>query len=185
MLLGTAKCGLKIERNPRAWIAETWPWNTSKGTKLKQGSLLNHTTKPPNHQLRGSEGMGLFSDPYIIHLNIATCKWWFPFLLVMKKPCFKWLQNGDLLRSPVTEHGRGCERLIAEKAVTRAKCTLPPFSHGESGRDPFPFNRNMVARITSANIERLHVNWEAKAARFMSLRWLVHHLLTGSQAFLG
>ena len=28
------------------------------------------------------------------------CKWWFPFILVLKKPCFNWLQNGDLLRSP-------------------------------------------------------------------------------------
>ena len=27
------------------------------------------------------------SDPYIIHLNIATCKWWFPFILVVS-PCF-------------------------------------------------------------------------------------------------
>ena len=40
--------------------------------------------------------------------NIATCKWWFPFILVVslyfgveKATCFKWLQHGDLLRSPV------------------------------------------------------------------------------------
>ena len=25
-------------------------------------------------------------DPYIIHLNIATCKWWFPFIQRWKKP---------------------------------------------------------------------------------------------------
>ena len=34
--------------------------------------------------------------------HIATCKWFCPLVLVLKKhPCFKWLQNGDLLRSPV------------------------------------------------------------------------------------
>ena len=31
-----------------------------------------------------------FRDPYIIHLNIAL-SWWFPLILVLKKPCFKWL----------------------------------------------------------------------------------------------
>ena len=37
------------------------------------------------------------------HLNIATCKWWFPNLFgVAKATCFKWLQNRDLLRSPAT-----------------------------------------------------------------------------------
>ena len=44
-------------------------------------------------------------DPYIIHLNIATCKWWFPFLLVAKATCFKWWQHGDLLRSPLLVRG--------------------------------------------------------------------------------
>ena len=41
-------------------------------------------------------------DPYIIHLNIATCKWWCPFILVLKKPAmFQTVkQNGHLLRSP-------------------------------------------------------------------------------------
>ena len=29
---------------------------------------------------------GFSRDPYIIHLNIATCKWWFPVILVFKKP---------------------------------------------------------------------------------------------------
>ena len=38
-------------------------------------------------------------DPYIIHLNIATCKWWCPFILVEKAM----FQTGKvyLLRSPV------------------------------------------------------------------------------------
>ena len=42
---------------------------------------------------------GFYRDPYIIHLNIATCKWWFPFILVLKKQttCFNWLLHGDLL----------------------------------------------------------------------------------------
>ena len=34
----------------------------------------------------------LVSQEACIHLNIATCKWC-PFILVLKKPCFKWLQN--------------------------------------------------------------------------------------------
>ena len=34
-----------------------------------------------------------FRDPCIIHLSIATCKWWFPFISVLKKPCFKRLQD--------------------------------------------------------------------------------------------
>ena len=40
-------------------------------------------------------------DACSIHLNIATCQWWFPLILgVEKATCFKWLQNGDHLRSP-------------------------------------------------------------------------------------
>ena len=38
-------------------------------------------------------------DPYTIHLNIATCKWWFPFILV-EKAMFQ-LGKMYLLRSPV------------------------------------------------------------------------------------
>ena len=34
------------------------------------------------------------------HLTIATCTWRVPTLFWWEKPGFKWLQNGDLLRSP-------------------------------------------------------------------------------------
>ena len=36
-----------------------------------------------------------------LHYTPKPCKWWCPFIFVEKAPCFKWLQNGDLLRSPV------------------------------------------------------------------------------------
>ena len=42
---------------------------------------------------------------HIIHLNLAlqmvSLSW------VLKKPCFKWLQNGDLFRSPAEATGEG------------------------------------------------------------------------------
>ena len=39
-------------------------------------------------------------DPYIIHLNIALSMVVPLYFGVEKATCFKWLQNGDLLRSP-------------------------------------------------------------------------------------
>ena len=40
-------------------------------------------------------------DPYIIHLNLALQMVVSLHFGVEKTTCFKWLQNGDLLRSPV------------------------------------------------------------------------------------
>ena len=41
----------------------------------------------------------LSRDPYIIHLSIATCKWWFHFILV-EKAMFQ-MGKMHLFRSPV------------------------------------------------------------------------------------
>ena len=59
--------------------------------------VAQNTTLPPppifNLSLAQAPGINrlIFNrDPYIIQLNIATCKWWVPFILVLKKPGFKW-----------------------------------------------------------------------------------------------
>ena len=44
-------------------------------------------------------------DPYIIHLNIALYMVVSLYFGVEKATCFKWLQNGDLLRSPAKPKG--------------------------------------------------------------------------------
>ena len=60
----------------------------------------NHKTRAISANGSPSHLILVSRDPYIIHLNIATCKWWCPFILVEKATCFNWLQNGDLFRSP-------------------------------------------------------------------------------------
>ena len=55
-------------------------------------------------------------DPYIVHLNIATCEWWCPFILVLKK---QHVSNGCQmyhLRSP----GRpGQKEWMVAKSILR------------------------------------------------------------------
>ena len=47
------------------------------------------------------KGLSQQGSGCIIHLNIATCQWWLPFIWVEKATCFEWLQNEFLLGSPV------------------------------------------------------------------------------------
>ena len=60
-------------------------------------------------------------DPYI-HLNIATCKWWFPFIWVLEKAtCFKWLRNVSFKEPCATERGS------PTKTQCHPELTLPYF----------------------------------------------------------
>ena len=75
----------------------TWPFVTSIFDRI-QRNTFGHSNFGQGNNFRSSAPS---RDPYIIHLNIATCTWWFPFLLVLKKPhVSNGCKNGDLLRRP-------------------------------------------------------------------------------------
>ena len=78
----------------------------------------------PN-QKRGEKGTSggpsfrkLNRGPYIIHLNIATCEWWCPLILVEKATCLKWAKCTYLLSSPA--------KVTPAKSLTFTRLELGP-----------------------------------------------------------
>ena len=105
----------------------------------QNGAALGFLLKPtknrcskkthPHHCLQAEQG-----SLHEKHLNIATCKWWCPLILVEKATCFKCLQDEFLLRSPAEDT---CN-LLVEGPTARAPTATPDdrfLHHGSWSRN--------------------------------------------------
>ena len=84
--------------------------------------------------------------PYIIHLNIATCKWWFPLILGRKTPCFKLAKcifdkppalSECWVRISQAHSAKLCATAWASRQFSPARRSKPVASIGTSRADVF------------------------------------------------
>ena len=67
---------------PKRWSSKS---ENPSPSKIEAKSALQDSKQQTTTKNKHPSGPPAFSrDPYILHLNMATCKWWFPFTLVWK-----------------------------------------------------------------------------------------------------
>ena len=107
-------------------FAKDWkPWDT----------CIDILRNPEAHILRAT----WLRDPYIIHLNITTCKWWFPFILV-EKAMFHMVAKWRSFKKP------GC----LDTMSVACPVALPPLPWLIEPGFPVPFQSLYILNVTPA-----------------------------------